>query len=63
MLFRSVLAIWTPFEVWSWWVHVGNYIIVAALFLIEMMVRHRFIGHRVQLFQMISVLSRRDWHD
>ena len=64
MIFEAiVLAIWAPFEVWSWWVHVGNYIIVAALFLIEMTVRHRFIGQRVRLFRMISVLSRRNWHD
>lgn len=58
-----VLAIWMPFEIWSWWVHIGNYIIVAALFLIEMVVRHRFSGQRVQFIQMFRALLQRDWRD
>jgi uncharacterized membrane protein len=58
-----VLAIWAPFEVWSWWVHVGNYIIVATLFLIEMSVRHQFIGQRAQFVQMFRALLQRNWHD
>jgi len=58
-----VLAIWMPFEIWSWWVHIGNYIIVAALFLVEMFVRYRFSGQRVQLLQMFRALLQRDWRD
>lgn len=57
------LAICAPFEVWSWWVHVGNYMIVSALFLIEMSVRHQFIGRRAQFVQMFRMLLQRNWHD
>ena len=57
------LAIWAPFEVWSWWVHVGNYMIVSALFLIEISVRHQFIGRRAQFVQMFRMLLQRNWHD
>lgn len=56
-----VLAIWAPFEVWSWWAHIGNYFIVAVLILGEMMVRYHLIGHRVQIGQMFRVISRRNW--
>ena len=58
-----ILAIWAPFEIWSWWVHVGNYFIIAALFLIEMSVRHLFIGKRAQFFQMFKTMLQRNWHD
>lgn len=57
------LAILAPFEVWSWWVHVGNYIIISVLFLIEMSVRHQFIGRRAQFVQMFRMLSQQNWHD
>jgi uncharacterized membrane protein len=55
------LAVWSPFEVWSWWVHIGNYFIVAVLLLGEMMVRYHLIGHRVQISQMFRVISQRNW--
>jgi uncharacterized membrane protein len=55
------LAIWAPFDVWSWWVHIGNYIIVAILFLGELMLRHQFIGHRAQVAQMFRTLLQRNW--
>lgn len=55
------LAIWAPFEVWSWWVHIGNYLIVAILFLGEMMVRYKFIGQRAQVGQMFRTLLQRNW--
>jgi len=57
------LAIWAPYKVWSWWVHVGNYIIVAALFFIEILVRHKFTGQRTQVFNFFRVLLQRNWHD
>ena len=56
-----VLAIWAPYEVWSWWVHIGNYFIIAILFLGEMMVRQQFIGHRAQVGQMFRALLQRNW--
>lgn len=55
------LAIWAPFDVWSWWVHIGNYIIVAILFLGELMLRHQFIGHRAQVGQMFRTLLQQNW--
>ncbi len=58
-----ILAIYAPFEVWSWWVHIGNYIIIAVLFLIEMTVRHRFTGKKPQFFQMLQVLLQQNRHD
>ena len=56
-----VLAIWAPYEVWSWWVHIGNYFIVAILFLGEMMLRYQLIGHRTQVGQMFRALLQRNW--
>lgn len=64
MIFEAItLAIWAPFYIWSWWVHVGNYIIVAALFFIEILVRHKFIGQRTPLFHFFRVLMQRNWHN
>lgn len=56
------LAIWAPFEVWSWWVHIGNYIIIAALFLIEMALRDKFTGQKTDAIKMFKVMLKRDWH-
>lgn len=57
------LSIWAPFKVWSWWVHVGNYIIIAVIFLVEIMVRHHFTGQRAKFFQMLKVLLQREWRE
>ena len=58
-----ILAIWAPFNTWSWWVHVGNYVIVGVLFLIEIFSRRLFIGKRVKIAQMFKVLLQRNWHE
>lgn len=55
------LAIWAPFEVWSWWVHVGNYFVILVLFVIEIMFRHRFIDQQPKVFQLLKVLSQGNW--
>jgi uncharacterized membrane protein len=57
-----VLAIWAPYELWSWWVHVGNYFVIAILFLGEMMVRKRIIGRSVQPGRMLKAFIRPGWH-
>ena len=56
-----VLAIWAPYEVWSWWVHIGNYFIIAILFLGEMMARRQIIGHQAEISQMFRALLQRNW--
>lgn len=58
-----VLAKWTNFETWSWWVHVGNYFIVGAFFTIEMLVRQHFTGKRAQVVKMFGTMLTRNWHD
>ncbi len=58
-----ILAVWEPLAVWSWWVHIGNYIVVAALFLIEMMLRHKFTGQKTDAIKMFKVMLKRDWHN
>ena len=63
MVFEAVLlAIWAPFELWSWWVHVGNYIIVASLFVGEMLLRPLFIGKRANVLQMFKEILQRNWN-
>jgi len=57
-----VLAIWASFDLWSWWVHIGNYFIVATLFLGEMLLRPLFIGQRAKVFQMFKELLQRNWN-
>lgn len=57
-----VLAIWASYELWSWWVHIGNYFVIAILFLGEMMVRKRIIGRRVQPGRMLKAFLRPGWH-
>jgi len=57
-----VLAVWAPFDVWSWWVHVGNYLVVAILFLSELVSRRLLIGRRARVGQMFRVLLQIDWH-
>ncbi|NOQ90862.1 MAG: hypothetical protein GQ549_07940 [Gammaproteobacteria bacterium] len=56
-----VLAVWASYEVWSWWVHIGNYFIIAILFLGEMMVRRQLVGHQAQVGQMFRALLQRNW--
>ena len=56
------LAIWTTYELWSWWVHIGNYIIIAILLLGEMMLRNQLIGNNVQFVPMFRALLQRNWY-
>ena len=58
-----VLALWASFEVWSWWVHIGNYILIASLFLAEILFRFTFLERRPQVFRMLKTLLQRKWHE
>ena len=53
------LAIWAPFDVWSWWAHIGNYVIIAILFLIEIVFRYLLVGRPMQLRKMLQVSLRK----
>jgi uncharacterized membrane protein len=57
-----VLAAWASHEVWSWWVNIGNYIIVAVLFFGEMMLRQKIIGRQVHIGHTFKDLLLRSWH-
>jgi len=54
-----VLAKWAEFETWSWWVHVGNYIVVGLLFALEFIARPKVIGRPVEFKKMLSVMLNR----
>lgn len=56
------LAIWASYETWSWWVNIGNYIVVAVLILGEILLRPMLIGRRVPFGQTFKALLLRDWH-
>jgi len=56
-----VLAMWAPYEVWSWWVHIGNYFIIAILFLGERRILQKQIGHQAQVGHMFRALLQRNW--
>ena len=57
-----VLAIWAPMAVWSWATHVGNYVLIATLLLVEICYRqHRFKMGRSHIKQFILALARLRW--
>lgn len=56
-----VLALWASHEMWSWWVHIGNYFVIAILFLVEMMMRHKLSGQRVNINKMLGMILSRNW--
>lgn len=61
MICESVLlALYAPFQVWSWWVHVGNYFIIALLFSIEFLFRYFLLGRPVNLKGMFQAYLRKD---
>jgi len=63
MIFEAIfLSVFMSFETWSWWVHVGNYIIIGFLFFGEMLLRPLFTGRRAQFTQMLSLILQRNWH-
>jgi len=63
MIFEAIiLSVFMPFDIWSWWVHVGNYIIIGFLFFGEILFRPLFTGKRAQFTQMLSLIFQRNWY-
>lgn len=56
-----VLARLTSFVTWSWWVYIGNYFILFALWVLELPARWFWLGKRPQLKKMLKVMLRRPW--
>lgn len=56
------LAIWTSFAIWSWWVHIGNYAVIIAVFIIEIGVRQYLFGGRLRVGAQLRALSQRPWY-
>ena len=56
-----VLALFAPLDVWSWWVHIGNYVLIAVLFIIEMIARWVLFNRGPQLGEMVRVMAKRPW--
>lgn len=64
MAIEAVLLAWlTPIIVWSWWVNIGNYVILLSLLLLELPVRWWRLGKPPQLARMIRVMLKRPWLD
>ena len=57
----GLLAWLAPSPLWSWWVHIGNYLILLALLLIEIPVRWMWLGKGPQFGKMIKVMLTRQW--
>lgn len=56
------LAVWTPMEMWSWATHIGNYILIASILLIEFIYRrHRFKSNNMDFRQFIIALVNHRW--
>jgi uncharacterized membrane protein len=54
-----VLALWAPMAVWSWATHIGNYILIATVFIMEVCYRrYRFKMDRRQIKQFFFALIR-----
>ncbi len=56
------LAVLVSFATWSWWVHVGNYLVVAILFAGELMVRRIVLGGEMQLTGLLRTLAKPPWY-
>lgn len=56
------LAVLVSFATWSWWVHVGNYLVVAILFTGELIVRRIILGGEMQLTGLLRTLVKQPWY-
>jgi len=57
------LATMSSFRTWSWWVHIGNYLIIATMFILEMMIRPLATGQGVQFKKMFKAIMKQNWHE
>ena len=56
------LAIWAPIEIWSWATHIGNYVLIALVLIIEFTYRqHRFKSTNENFKQFITALVEYRW--
>ena len=57
-----VLALWAPMAVWSWATHVGNYVLIVMVLLVEVCYRqYRFKMGRSDIKRFILALARHRW--
>lgn len=62
MTIEACLLAWlAPVIVWSWWVNIGNYVILLILLGAELPLRWFLLGRSPQLMQMCKVMARRPW--
>lgn len=59
---EAILLAWlAPVVIWSWWVNIGNYIMLLVLLLLELPLRWIRLGKRPQLNKMLKAMLRRPW--
>ena len=63
MVFEGIgLAIWSPIEIWSWVTHIGNYVLIALVLIIEFVYRkYRFKSKNIKFKQFITALAKHRW--
>ena len=56
-----LLSVFAPFIVWSWWAHIGNYLILLSLFVIEALARWLLLKKKPNFLRMASLIRNRSW--
>jgi len=56
------LGIWASIDIWSWFTHIGNYVLIATILLFEFIYRcYRFNLKNTSFIQFVSDLMRFQW--
>lgn len=58
-----ILAFWASFEMWSWWVHIGNYLIIVVLFFGEILIRPLFVKYKDNPANNFRELLQTNWYE
>jgi len=62
MVFEAIgLAIWTSLEVWSWFTHVGNYVVIFLVLIVEFIYRQYHFKKNNSFKHFISKLVQHRW--
>lgn len=62
MTLEACLLAWlAPVIVWSWWVNIGNYVILLLLLGAELPLRWFLLGRPPQLVHMCRIMAKRPW--
>lgn len=62
MAIEAIVLAWlAPMNIWSWWVHIGNYSLLFVLFALEILTRWLLFRRSPELGQMIKVMMKRPW--